>query len=316
MIDVADHDIHTAQRPSPAVSRNTVLQPSQPQPSQPQPSQPRSSPHHHGHLTAAVVLLPLRIFLAAGWLRAGAEKVIEPQWWNGTQLRTFLGAQHDDALPFFRPVMEHVIAPSATFVAIVVVLTQIGCGIAIGLGKHLRLALRWAFMMNVVFILTGRVNPSAFYLVMELVLLLAIADGTIGVRPTAPSWRTVATAGVSAGLAAAVVPYVRTIEPAKVIDDPAMMLVFLGFVIAATLMARRAMYHPPTYFKGLWTTWIAGWMHAKPKKVVRNEYERRYAARDTGFAPPRRGTAARLPPLPQRDARRRTLAPPVSDERA
>ncbi len=305
MIDLADHDIRIRERPSSAASRNTAFQPSQPQ----------SSPHHHGHLTAAVVLLPLRIFLAAGWLRAGAEKVIEPQWWNGTRLRTFLGAQHDEALPFFRPVMEHVIAPAATVVAIVVVVTQIGCGLAIGFGKHLRLALRWAFLMNVVFILTGRVNPSAFYLVMEVVLLFAIADGTIGVRPTVPSWRTVVTAGVSAGLAVAVVPYVRTIEPAKVIDDPAMVLVFLGLVIAATLLARRAMYHPPTYFRGPWTTWIAGWMHAKPKKVVRKDYERRYAARDREFPPPRRGTAARLPPLPQRDATLRTVTPPVGDRR-
>ncbi len=306
MIDVADHDIRTRERPSSAASRTTASQPPQSQ----------SSPHHHGHLTAAVVLLPLRIFLAAGWLRAGAEKLIEPQWWNGDQLRTFLGAQHDEALPFFRPVMEHLIAPAATVVAIVVVLTQIGCGLAIGLGKHLRLALRWAFLMNVIFILAGRVNPSAFYLVMEIVLLFAVADGTIGVRPTVPSWRTVATAGVSAGLAAAVVPFIRTIEPAKVIDDPAMMLVFLGLVIAATLMARRAMYRPPTYFKGLWTTWMAGWMHAKPTKVVRKDYERRYAPRDRGFAPPRRGTAARLPPLPQRDATRRTVTPTTSDRRA
>ncbi len=299
MIDVADHDIRSPERPSSAASRNPGSRPRRSQ----------SSPHHHGHLTAAVVLLPLRIFLAAGWLRAGAEKLIEPQWWNGAQLRTFLGAQHDEALPFFRPVMEHFIAPAATVVAIVVVLSQIGCGLAIGLGKHLRLALRWAFLMNVIFILTGRVNPSAFYLVMEIVLLFAIADGTIGVRPTVPSWRTVATAGVSVGLAAAVVPYVRTIEPAKVIDDPAMMLVFLGLVIAATSMARRAMYHPPTYFKGLWTTWIAGWMHAKPKKVVRRDYERRDAARDRGFAPPRRGTAARLPPLPQVDTARSAVTP-------
>ncbi len=256
-------------------------------------------PRPHGQL-AVVVLLPLRLFLAAGWLRAGAEKLIEPRWWNGVQLRKFLVTQHEEALPFFRPVMEHLITPGATVVAIVVAVTQIACGLAIGLGKHLRLALRWACLMNVIFILTGRVNPSAFYLVMEIVLLFAIADGTMGVRPTLPTGRTVVAAGVSIATAAAMVPYVRTVEPSKVIEDPAMMLVFLGVVVATTLMARRATYRPPTYFKVLWTSWIAGWMHAKPKKAVRHDYERRYVPRARGFAPPQRGTAAPLPPLPTR----------------
>ena len=48
---------------------------------------PSTRSHHPGHHTAVVVLLPLRIFLAAGWLRAAAEKLIDPQWWNGNKLR-------------------------------------------------------------------------------------------------------------------------------------------------------------------------------------------------------------------------------------
>jgi uncharacterized membrane protein YphA (DoxX/SURF4 family) len=263
----------------------------------------RDIPRHHRQL-AVVVLLPLRLFLAAGWLRAGTEKLIEPQWWNGVQLRKFLVGQHDTALPFFRPIMDRVIAPGAITVAVVVAVTQIACGLAIGLGKHLRLALRWACLMNVIFILAGRVNPSAFYLIMEIVLLFAIADGTMGVRPTQPTGRTVVAAGVSLTIAAAMVPFVRTIEPSEVIEDPAMMLVFLGVVVAITLLARRATYRPPTYFKVLWTTWIAGWMHAKPKKAVRHDYERRNIPRFRGFAPPQHGSAAALPPLPTRSPRR------------
>ena len=84
------------------------------------------------HLGAVVVLLPLRLFLAAGWLRAATEKVIDPEWWNGHKLQKFVTSQHNEALPFFRPVMDHLIAPGAQFVAIVVVLTQFACGIAIG----------------------------------------------------------------------------------------------------------------------------------------------------------------------------------------
>ena len=254
---------------------------------------------------AGVVLLPLRLFLAAGWLRAAAEKLIDRQWWTGNKLRTFLTNQHDDALPFFRPVMDHVIAPGAQTVAIIVVLTQLGCGLAIAFGKPLRLALRWAVLLNVVFIMAGKVNPSAFYLVMEIVLLFAVADGTMGVRPTSPSRKTVALAGVSVVAALAVAPYIRTIEPAKVIDDPAMMLVFLGVVVAVTLMARRAAHRPDhvTYPQRLWTTWAAGWMHAKPHHRVISDLEQWYAMPSSKFAPPRRGTAVSvsvarpLPPL-------------------
>ncbi|MEY2583532.1 MAG: thiosulfate dehydrogenase (quinone) large subunit [Ilumatobacteraceae bacterium] len=263
--------------------------------------------HHPSHHTGVVVLLPLRLFLAAGWLRAGAEKLIDPQWWTGAKLRTFLDAQHDAALPFFRPVMDGLIAPHAQVVAIVVVVTQLLCGLAIAIGKPLRPALRWVFLMNVVFIMTGKVNPSAFYLVMEIALLFAIADGVISVRPSAPSWRTVVAAVASSGLGAAVAPYIRTIEPAKVIEDPAMMLTFTAFIITVTLLLRLAAHRPPKtfYLRRVWTTWYAGWMHAKPKKVVRHEYERRYTPRGTQFAPPpTESLVSSLPPLPQAPSRR------------
>ena len=254
-----------------------------------------TSSHHPGHHTAVVVLLPLRIFLAAGWLRAASEKLIDPQWWTGDKVHAFVTSQHQEALPFFRPVMDHLIAPSAQVVAIVVVVTQLACGLAIAIGRPLRLALQWTVVLNVVFIMAGAVNPSAFYLVMEIVLLFAIADGTIGVHPTTPSRRTVVMAGASAALALAMAPYIRTIEPSKVIDDPAMMLVFIALVVSVTLMVRRTAYRPAhmTYIRGLWTTWAAGWMHAKPNKVVRDEFERWYILRGRGFAPPPRGTADR-----------------------
>jgi uncharacterized membrane protein YphA (DoxX/SURF4 family) len=302
VIDVFDHEAQALPRPTRSqLGRQPDLTSL---PVQRAPKAVRAHSHHPTHHTAVAILLPLRIFLAAGWLRAAAEKLIDPQWWNGNKLRTFLGAQHQEALPFFRPVMDHLLTPGAQAVAIIVVLTQLACGIAIAVGKPLRLALRWTVLLNVVFIMAGKVNPSAFYLVMEIVLLFAIADGTIGVRPTTPSRRTIALAGISAALALAAVPYVRTIEPSKVIDDPAMMLVFLGLTTAFTLMVRRAAYRPAhvTYIRGLWNTWAAGWMHAKPKTTVRRESERWYMIRRRGFAPPLRGTEySVLPPNPLAD---------------
>ncbi|MFN0027062.1 MAG: hypothetical protein ACKV2O_07750, partial [Acidimicrobiales bacterium] len=159
------------------------------------------------------MLIPLRIFLAAGWARAGIEKVITPSWWDGGDLQTFLVAQHHDALPFFRPVMEHALAPMAIPVAWFVLLAQLTCGVLIALGRKLHLALGLAFLMNITFILAGRVNPSAFYLIMQLVLVFAIADGALGERPTIPSQLTFAIAGLSGLMAATVMLFARTIQP-------------------------------------------------------------------------------------------------------
>jgi thiosulfate dehydrogenase [quinone] large subunit len=222
-----------------------------------------------GNISMIGMLLPVRIFLAAGWLRAGAEKVIDPAWWHGAVLRGFLAKQHSAAIPFFRPVMERLIAPAAIVVALTVMVTQLLCGVMIASGKKMKLALRWAFLMNVTFILAGRVTPSAFYLVLELVLLFAIADGVLSTTPTVPSRSTFAAAGISVLLAAIFVPYIRTIQPAEVIEDPAMMLMFIGLVTAATLVVRHAAHplHGETRLGRLWSGRLAGWAHAKPRRL-------------------------------------------------
>lgn len=234
----------------------------------------RSAPsdHHRNHLgwSTTIMLLPMRLFLAAGWLRAGSEKLMDGEWWSGAGLRNYLAGQHDEALPFFRPVMDHLIAPAAVMVALVVMVTQLMCGLAIGSGRRMRLALRWGFMLNIVFLLAGSVNPSAFYLVMELVMLFAIADGALGVEISTPSRRTIVTAAVSAALAVACVPYIRTIEPERVTDDPAMMLSFIGAVVAVTLVARWAA-HPTrrqARLGGTRTRYLAAWIHAQPHATL------------------------------------------------
>ena len=163
----------------------------------PQLSRPPSphSPIRVAPSSQFLVLVPIRVFLVAGWLRAGIEKLIDPQWWNGDHLRTFLAVHHPSAVPPFQPIIEHAIQPYAVLVAFVVMATQLACGVAIAIGRPIRAALRWAVILNVTFVLCGQVNPSAFYLVMEMVLLVAIADGTIGTHATQPSRRTYALAG-------------------------------------------------------------------------------------------------------------------------
>ena len=64
--------------------------------------------------------------------------------------------------------------------------SQLLGGLLIGVGRRLQLALGLAFLMNITFVMAGRVNPSAFYLVMQLVLVFAIADSALGVNPRTP----------------------------------------------------------------------------------------------------------------------------------
>ncbi len=70
-------------------------------------------------------------------------------------------------------------------------------------------------------------------------------------------------------LATVVVVYARTLEPVKVIDDPALMLSFIGAVVAITLLVRRAAHptHASTRLGRLWSQRLGHCVHAKPRGV-------------------------------------------------
>jgi thiosulfate dehydrogenase [quinone] large subunit len=180
--------------------------------------------------SVAALLLPLRLFLAAGWLRAGVEKVIEPDWWTGDLLAEFLNEQRSEMLPFFRSFADAFVSPFTGPVAWLVVEAQIAIGLCLLLGRYTKQALWAGVVLNLTFVMSGRVNPSAFYLVMEMVLLFALS------RPVP-----VKTAARRAALwsipAVAVLPFARTIAPAEVIDDPALMLSFVSGLAAITTLA-------------------------------------------------------------------------------
>jgi hypothetical protein len=136
-----------------------------------------------------------------------------------------------------------VISPFAVEVAAVVAVAQILIGLAILVGRPLRSALWAGVVLNVVFVMCGRVNPSAFYLVMEAVLLYGISVGVVGRRATRPSPRSLALVAMWLALAVVDIPFIRTLEPAKVIEDPAMMLTFLCAVVAITTLLRWTVHH-------------------------------------------------------------------------
>lgn len=177
----------------------------------------------------SALLVPLRLFLAAGWLRAGVEKVIDPSWWTGGVLDRFLTEQRPHMLPFFRSFSDVLIEPLALPVAWLVVGAQVVIGVGLLLGRFPRRALWAGVALNVCFTMAGAVNPSAFYLVMELALLIGLS------RPTdlTIAWRRATLWLVPAVL---VLPFARTLEPAAVIDDPALMIAFVcGLAAVSTI---------------------------------------------------------------------------------
>jgi hypothetical protein len=98
--------------------------------------------------------------------------------------------------------------------------------------------------------------------------LFAMADGVLGRRPSAVTRRTLVYAGIAAVLGFALVPYVRTIDPAKVIADPAIMLVFLFLTVAATLLFRWIVAKAkPSSAARTWTSRCSDWAHARRRIV-------------------------------------------------
>jgi hypothetical protein len=179
----------------------------------------------------AIVLFPIRMFLGMGWLRAGVEKVIDPTWWRGDALTIFLAEHRDVALPFMPAVSDQLFEPLIIPIAIGVVVSQLAIAVSFITTRLLRPALRAAVTLNLVFVAMGAVNPSVFYLVIEITLHAALDHGFIGNVSRRPRPRHM---GVKAGIGLALLPYVRTVNPADVIDDPAIILATLAFLAAAT----------------------------------------------------------------------------------
>lgn len=162
--------------------------------------QPRSAPDFRGRgwlvglqqetLRSNAYLVPLRWFLGIGWLRAAVEKLIDPAWYSGDALRDFLGNVTSRAVvfPTFETLLQTVIEPAAPLVSWLLMALQLACGIGILQGRSTNAALLTGIGMNLAFMMAGVPNPSAFYVLIQLVLFNADAGAIIGFdgRASAP----------------------------------------------------------------------------------------------------------------------------------
>jgi hypothetical protein len=77
----------------------------------------------------------------------------------------------------------------------------------------------------------GAVDPSVFYIVIQLSLLAAVALGVFGEQHRAPSPISLS---LKVAVAAVIAPLAMTVAPADVIHDPAVILVTVALLVAAT----------------------------------------------------------------------------------
>lgn len=131
----------------------------------------------------AAFMFPLRLFIGIGWLRAFAEKVISPAWFDGQAVAAFLDAQvAGDAVsfPLYEQLIQSVLRPGSRWIGWVVMALQLLVGLGIMTGTYTNLALLIGSAMNANFILAGQISPSVFYIVIQTVLFVTGAGAILG----------------------------------------------------------------------------------------------------------------------------------------
>lgn len=140
----------------------------------------------YGKQHQAQYLVPLRLFIGLGWIRAAIEKLLDSHWRDGSKLLSFFETQiANNHVPFpsYQLLMETIFSQHVLLMSWLVALGQLFAGIAIFTGTLTTAALLGAIFLNINFMLAGRVNPSAFYLMMEIVLLQSKAGNLWGLDP-------------------------------------------------------------------------------------------------------------------------------------
>jgi len=135
----------------------------------------------HGY-NAAVLLLPIRIYLGYLWLSAGWDKVNSPAWTGsqaGAALRGFVqgalaktSGEHPDVQGWYAWFLRELVLPNATLFSYLVAWGEVLVGIALILGVLTGVAAFFGGFMNANFLLAGAVSTNPIMLALELVLII------------------------------------------------------------------------------------------------------------------------------------------------
>jgi len=184
------------------------------------------------------------MFIGLGWLRAAVEKLISRDWWTGDQIREFVEVNSELTLPWFGPVVDALLSIDS-IVVVSVFVGQLLAGLALVSGYRQRTGLTIGMTMNLVFVMIGAVDPSIFYLMLQAVLWLWLFEHRVTV---ATAVRSLTLIGVlAAALAVISAPFISSLDPGKVVEDPATILTTYGISIGiATLVARHRLLNETT----------------------------------------------------------------------
>ncbi len=216
-----------------------------------------------------VYVLPLRLFIGVGWMRAATEKMTDPAWYNGSAVRSFLDGQLEAGVVAFQAyewLSEHLWHPTAMPLGWLVLLGQLVIGTAIFLGVFSNAALLVGIFLNMNFMFAGAISPSAFYIIIQIALLAMGAGAVFGLdhrwRNSSRSVLLIARrdgltsegrdrwwiAGLAIAFVGTAVAAGRVSDFAKGVEDPAAVLFAVMLVCSTTLgisVARDLVRHRP-----------------------------------------------------------------------
>jgi len=180
----------------------------------------------------------IRLFIGLGWLRALAEKVIEPSWWDGTEITAFVDGYSLWTLGWYRPIVDNLVAPNTEIFAVVLVVAQLFAAVSLLSGRLLGYGLAVGIFMNLNFLVAGAVDPSVFYMLSQGAIAFWLVE-----KAPATKWNRrglSVVAMVAYALAMVSLPSITTLHPARVIIDPAIMFMVISLVaIVACEIAHR-----------------------------------------------------------------------------
>lgn len=127
-------------------------------------------------------VIVLRLFIGVGWIRAGAGKLFSPTWLNGSEVADFINDQLAAGAVVYTTAADvmRLLEPHAGTLAWVIGILEVAAGVGILFGILTNGALAVGILMNVMFMVAGAPNPSAFYIVIQLVLLMTGAGAICG----------------------------------------------------------------------------------------------------------------------------------------
>ena len=205
-------------------------------------------------------LVPLRIFLGMGWLRAFSEKISDTGWTgSGEKLSMILNQKIELGISFdfYIDFLNVIVIPNVNYWALLIIIGQFLCGISLMFGIFTNLGLIGAIFMNFNFIFIGSVNPSVFYIVVQLILLISNNGYIFGFdrwisnyfthsyfvahEDNTKFWKKDERIGYWLGATVLILLSVFSFNKIKSfdahsVDDPAMILFILGLLCASCLI--------------------------------------------------------------------------------